>query len=66
MYQDDVLRETWRIKDQLADEYARDPDAYWAKLRQISETWKRRGGGATARPTPRRTAKRPHPSISKC
>jgi len=49
MYQDDILREVWRAKDTLADEYARDPDAYWATLRRVAGAWKRRSAKSPRR-----------------
>jgi hypothetical protein len=63
MYEDDILREVWRVKDKLAAEYARNPDAYWDKLRQISQAWKSRGGDTATRRNPRRASKRSRPSV---
>ena len=31
-----ILEEIWRIKDELSREYAADPDAYFAKLNEIT------------------------------
>jgi hypothetical protein len=42
MYEDEILRETWRVKEQLGEEFSRDPKAYWAKLRRIGRAWKTR------------------------
>ena len=64
MYEDEILREVWRVKDKLAAEYARDPDAYWAKLRQIGQAWKKRGGNITVRKTARRKVKRANSRVS--
>jgi hypothetical protein len=38
------MREIWRVKDKHAAEYARDPKAYFAKIRRIERNWVRRGG----------------------
>jgi hypothetical protein len=64
MYEDEILREVWRVKDKLAAEYARDPNAYWAKLRQIGREWKRRGGAIATRTTARRKVKRANSGVS--
>jgi len=32
-----ILEEVWRIKDELSREYAADPDAYFAKLDEITD-----------------------------
>ena len=32
-----ILEEIWRIKDELSREFAADPDAYFAKLDEITD-----------------------------
>ena len=56
MYKDEILQEVWQVKSKIAEEYARDPDAYWAKLRQLGIEWKKRG--AKSAPSPRKTVNR--------
>ena len=38
-----ILEEIWRIKDELAREYAADPDAYFAKLDEIANAEEKAG-----------------------
>ncbi len=38
-----ILEEVWRIKDQLSQEIAADPDAYFAKLNEISNAEEKAG-----------------------
>jgi hypothetical protein len=42
MYEDEILQELWKVKEKLSEEYARDPKAYWQKLRDIGEKWENR------------------------
>ena len=37
MKADPILEEVWRIKDKLSREMATDPEAYFAKLGEITE-----------------------------
>lgn len=34
-----ILEEVWRLKDKLLREMAADPDAYFAKLDEITSVW---------------------------
>jgi hypothetical protein len=43
MKADPILEEVWRIKDELAREYAADPDAYFAKLDEITNAEEKAG-----------------------
>ena len=45
MYEDEILRELWKVKDELSKEYARDPAAYWAELRRLE-------GNSSLKPPP--------------
>lgn len=38
-----ILEEIWRIKDELAREYAADPDAYFTKLDEIANAEEKAG-----------------------
>ena len=38
-----ILEEVWRIKDELAREFAADPDAYFAKLDEITDAEEKAG-----------------------
>jgi hypothetical protein len=38
-----ILEEVWRIKDELAREFAADPDAYFAKLDEIAKAEEKAG-----------------------
>ena len=38
-----ILEEVWRIKDELAREFAADPDAYFAKLDEIVKAEEKAG-----------------------
>jgi hypothetical protein len=58
MYEDEILREVWRVKDKLAREYERDPKAYWEKLRQIGQEWKKQAKGSGRRKVIKRSRKR--------
>jgi hypothetical protein len=43
MKADPILAEVWRIKDKLSREMAADPDAYFAKLDEITEAEEKAG-----------------------
>ena len=43
MKADPILKEVWRIKDELSREMAADPDAYFAKLDEIAATEEKAG-----------------------
>lgn len=38
-----ILEEVWKIKNELAREFAADPDAYFAKLNEIAEAEEKAG-----------------------
>ena len=38
-----ILEEIWRIKDELSREFAADPDAYFAKLDEITDVEEKAG-----------------------
>ena len=38
-----ILEEIWRIKDELSREFAADPDAYFAKLDEITDAEEKAG-----------------------
>ena len=38
-----ILEEVWKIKDELAREFAADPDAYFAKLNEIGKAEEKAG-----------------------
>jgi len=38
-----ILEEIWRIKDELSREYAADPDAYFAKLDEMTNAEEKAG-----------------------
>ncbi|MBI3418048.1 MAG: hypothetical protein HY043_22390 [Verrucomicrobia bacterium] len=38
-----ILEEVWRIKDELSREFAADPDAYFAKLDEITKAEEKAG-----------------------
>jgi len=38
-----ILEEIWQIKDELAREFAADPDAYFAKLDEITDAEEKAG-----------------------
>lgn len=38
-----ILEEVWKIKDDLAREFAADPDAYFAKLNEIGKAEEKAG-----------------------
>jgi hypothetical protein len=42
MYEDEILEEVWRVKEQLAAKFERDPAAYWEELKRIGSEWSRR------------------------
>ena len=63
MYEDEILREVWRVKDKLSAEYERDPKAYWAKLRQIGQEWKKQAEGSGSRKVIHRSRKRVHKKV---
>jgi hypothetical protein len=43
MKADPILEEIWRIKDKLSREMAADPDAYFAKLDEITKAEEKAG-----------------------
>jgi hypothetical protein len=43
MKADPILEEVWRIKDELSREMAADPDAYFAKLDEITKAEEKAG-----------------------
>ena len=43
MKADPILEEVWRVKDKLAREMAADPDAYFAKLDEITDAEEKAG-----------------------
>jgi hypothetical protein len=43
MKADPILEEIWRIKDELSREMAADPDAYFAKLDEITKAEEKAG-----------------------
>jgi hypothetical protein len=43
MKADPILEEVWRIKDKLSQEMAANPDAYFAKLDEITKTEEKAG-----------------------
>jgi hypothetical protein len=43
MKADPILEEVWRIKDKLSQEMAADPDAYFAKLDEITKAEEKAG-----------------------
>jgi hypothetical protein len=43
MKADPILEEVWRVKDKLSREYAADPDAYFAKLDEITKAEEKSG-----------------------
>ena len=38
-----ILEEVWKIKDEIAREFAADPDAYFAKLNEIGKAEEKAG-----------------------
>jgi hypothetical protein len=43
MKADPILEEVWRVKDALSREFAADPDAYFAKLDEITKAEEKAG-----------------------
>ncbi len=43
MKADPILEEVWRVKDKLSREFAADPDAYFAKLNEITHAEEKAG-----------------------
>jgi hypothetical protein len=43
MKADPILEEVWRIKDKLSQEMAADPDAYFAKMEEITKAEEKAG-----------------------
>jgi hypothetical protein len=43
MKADPILEEVWRVKDKLSREFAADPDAYFAKLDEITKAEEKAG-----------------------